>query len=101
MAIAAMAMATLVLTTTSAEAVKILFVGDSVGPTFGADGAVTGRMEPARPGEDHPVRSGALAGERRAYGFEFSVDDLVRLGSFFLPVHERARVPDDGHPMPK
>lgn len=69
--------------------------------TFDADGEVTGRMEPARPGADHPVRTGQRVGERRADGFEFSIDDLVRVGRFFLPVHERARVPDDGHPIPE
>ena len=68
--------------------------------TFGADGVVTGRMEPARSGADSPVRTGELMGARTADGFAFSVDDLVRVGSFFLPVHERARVADDGRSIP-
>jgi len=69
--------------------------------TYGTDEAgnviVTGRMEPRRRDEDLPMRSGDEKGvlETRD-GVRFSKDDLVRVGGFFLPVHESARVPDDG-----
>jgi hypothetical protein len=72
--------------------------------TYGTDDEgnviVTGRMEPRREGELEPMRRGAERGvlETR-HGVHFSKDDLVRVGGFFLPVHESAHVPDDGRPI--
>jgi hypothetical protein len=75
--------------------------------TFGPDPAhpeqarVTGSMEPAREGEDVPIRRGPEAGVRRTSdGWCFSSDGLVRVGRFFLPVHPGARLPDNGRPVP-
>jgi len=42
------------------------------------------------------VEGGALLPEAQPW----SADGLVRVGGLFLPVHERARVPDDGRPLP-
>lgn len=68
---------------------------------FDETGEVTARLEPARPGADRPVREEFGAGELRSWdGFEFSRDDLVRVGRLFLPVAASARVPDDGRPIP-
>ncbi len=75
--------------------------------TFGPDpehperAVITGRMEPAREGEDEPIRRDAEAGVRRTSdGWCFSPDDLVRVGRFFLPVHPTVRLPDNGQPVP-
>lgn len=59
---------------------------------------VSGRLQRARFGEDEPIRRGALWGVTRApNGWRWSAeDDLNLVGSFFLPVHPSARVPDDG-----
>ena len=68
--------------------------------TFGEEGEVTGRMEPARRDEDEPMRRGEEAEVRRTRdGVTFSKDDLVRVGRMFLPVHESSHVPDDGRPL--
>ncbi len=68
---------------------------------FDEEGEVIARLEPARAGEDRPVRAELGAGERRSWdGFEFSRDDLVQVGRLFLPVAASAWVPDDGRPIP-
>lgn len=68
--------------------------------TFGAEGQITGRMEPARTGEAEPMRRGEEATVLRTTdGTTFSKDDLVRVGRMFLPVHASSRVPDDGRPL--
>ncbi len=65
--------------------------------TFGADGAVTGRMHPARAGSDEPMLDAPV--EEAMWtpdGYRFSKDGLIRVGRFLLPVHESARLADDG-----
>ena len=67
--------------------------------TYGADGAVTGRMLTAG-ADGAPIREGELAGALRTPdGTVFSKDDLVRVGRLLMPVHPTARVPDDGEPL--
>jgi len=61
---------------------------------------ISGRMVRARWGADAPLRRGELVGIRRSEeGWRWSADDLIEVGRFFLPVHEDARVPDDGRPI--
>ncbi|MFT5051426.1 MAG: hypothetical protein ACI8QZ_002842 [Chlamydiales bacterium] len=68
--------------------------------TFGAEGEITGRLEPAYAGEDEPMRRDELEGVlRTAAGVTFSKDDLVRVGRLFLPVHVTSRLGDDGRPL--
>ena len=65
------------------------------------EGESAPRLEPWRPGEPRSVRAG-LDPERHwtLDGFRFSMDGLLLLESFFLPVHPRARARDDGRPLP-
>jgi hypothetical protein len=59
------------------------------------------RLEPWRPGEMTSVRAGLESGRYWTLdGFRFSMDGLLLLESFFLPVHPRAHAPDDGRPLP-
>ena len=61
---------------------------------------ITGRMEPAAHGASEPLRRGLLADVLRTPdGATFSKDDLVRVGRLFLPVHDSARLTDDGSPV--
>ncbi|MFT7678872.1 MAG: hypothetical protein ACI8QC_002869 [Planctomycetota bacterium] len=61
---------------------------------------ISGRLERARFGAPGPLRRGPLEGILRSpEGWQFSQDDLNRWGSFFMPVHEDAKVPDDGRPI--
>jgi hypothetical protein len=57
-------------------------------------------LEPARPGETTPIRAPTERGEMEMQdGIQFSADDFVRIGGFFVPVHRSARLPDDGKPV--
>lgn len=63
---------------------------------------VLSELSPARAGEDAPIRESGATGEiETPDGFQFSGDDMVRVGAFFLPVHPAARLPDDGRPVPE
>jgi hypothetical protein len=59
------------------------------------------RLEPWRPGEGQSVRASLESGRTWTLdGFRFSMDGLLLLESFFLPVHPWARARDDGRPLP-
>jgi hypothetical protein len=59
-----------------------------------------GHLVPARIGD---VRADGAAATRASSGDDpqFSMDGLVRVGRFMLPVNPAARVPDDGRPIPQ
>jgi hypothetical protein len=60
------------------------------------------RLVLARPGTRRPVRDAdALGAGRTPGGFLFSPDDLVQVGGFLAPVQQRARIADDGRPIPE
>lgn len=70
-------------------------------PPAGAEPVVKSELLPARVGESTPIRTAA---ESERYdmpdGAQFSVDGAVRIGAFWLPVLDEARLPDDGKPVP-
>jgi len=67
------------------------------------EGAIVERMEPlGAPGSPigGPGRLGSDPYRRwLRHGHLWSKDDLFEVGRFFLPVEDRARVPDDGRPL--
>lgn len=67
----------------------------------GLDPVVLRELEPTRPRETKPIRAADERGEMEMQdGIQFSADDFVRVGGFFVPVHRSARLPDDGRPVP-
>jgi hypothetical protein len=67
----------------------------------GADPAGLPQLDLARAGTRHPLRDADARGAGRTPGgFLFSPDDLVQVGGFLAPVQPRARVADDGRPIP-
>jgi len=67
-----------------------------------ADPAELPRLVLARPGTRRPARDPAERGAARTPdGFRFSPDDLVQVGGFLAPVQPRARIADDGRPIPE
>jgi hypothetical protein len=72
------------------------------GPDPVGDPADRPRLVLARPGTRRPVRDAdALGAGRTPGGFLFSPDDLVQVGGFLAPVQPRARIADDGRPIPE
>lgn len=61
---------------------------------------VTARYEPVDPITGEIQRPPQDAQAARRAGWEFSADELVRVDGFFVPVHARARVADDGRAIP-
>lgn len=62
---------------------------------------VSGRLARARFGEAVPVRVGDAVGMLISpEGWIWSKDDLAQVGRFFLPVHHRSALADDGQPIP-
>ncbi len=59
------------------------------------------RLSPTRPGEDEPLRRPPDGSLVTPDGYEFSGDGLFKVGCFFLPVHPKARLEDDGRPLPE
>ncbi len=62
---------------------------------------VLDRLQPVMRSDKGPLSPNGDGTFQSPDGTQWSVDDMVRVGSFFIPVQEAARVPDDGRPIPE
>lgn len=61
---------------------------------------VLDRLEPVMRSQKEPLSPNGDGTFQSPDGTQWSIDDMVRVGNFFIPVLEDARLADDGRPVP-